>query len=83
VFIWGRRAKDERARIDADVAALIGREADPYGAARLRERAAGNEGDARHWTRVAVAIAKRTGRRVGLDVATRMQGRNQDDRGEG
>lgn len=72
MFPWGRRAKDERARIDADVGALMEVEADPYGVVRSREHAAVDESEARHWSRVAVEIAKRTGPQVGLDAATRM-----------
>ncbi len=73
MFTWRGRAKDERARIEVDLAALTEVETDPYRAARQRERAASNHAEARHWSRVAMAIAKRTGKSVGLDVATRMQ----------
>jgi hypothetical protein len=72
VFTWGRRAKDERARVNADVAALIEVEADPYRVARGHAHTSADDSEVRHWSRVAVAIAKRTGRRVGLDAATRM-----------
>jgi len=63
----------------ADVAALLAEGGDPYRVARSRERSALDEREARHWNRVAVGIAKKTGRRIGLDVATRMQSGEQGD----
>ena len=72
MFDWTRKAKDRRARVEADAASLMNSAADPYAAARDRERTAGDEGEATHWSRVAGAIARRTGKAVGLDTATRM-----------
>ena len=43
-----------------------------YSAARLREREASSDEMAKHWHQVALAVARKTGKRVGLDMATRM-----------
>ncbi len=72
MFEWTRKAKERRTRVEADVAALMNSAADPYSAARARQRAATDDTEAKHWSRVAVAVAKRTGKAVGLDSATRM-----------
>ena len=72
MFDWAQKAKDRLARVEADVASLMNSAADPYAAARARERTAADEREAAHWSRVAVAVAKRTGKAVGLDTATRM-----------
>ena len=71
MFAWLRRRR-QRA-IEAEAYALIRRfDADAYGEARFREREASSEASARHWNRVALAVAHKTGKRVGLDTSTRM-----------
>jgi len=68
---WDRKAKLARARAAADVAHLLENAAEPYRVARDLQRQAIDEGEARHWSRVAVGIAQATGRQIGLDTATR------------
>ena len=72
MFDWTWKAKERRARVEADAASLMNSANDPYAAARDRERTAADEAEATHWSRVAGAIARRTGKAVGLDTATRM-----------
>ena len=72
MFEWTRKAKERRARVEADAASLMNSAADPYAAARARERTAADEGEATHWSRVAGEVARKTGKAVGLDTATRM-----------
>jgi hypothetical protein len=71
MFDWNRRGKDRGAGVDADVAVLMDSSSDPCYAARARERTATDEVEAKHWSSVALAIVKRTGKAVGLDTATR------------
>ena len=60
-------------RIDAEAEALIRDLGDrAYSEARRREREASSDEIARDWSRVALAVARKTGKRVGLDTATRM-----------
>ena len=82
MFQWLRRRREARRLANADANALI-RDHGPqaYLEARRRERDVilpdGTTHQGRtpaHWRRVALIIAKRTGRDVGLDAATRMQG---------
>lgn len=72
VFPWSRKARHARERIGADAAALLGNANDPYHEARNRMRQADSQAEARHWSQVAVQIAKATGKEIGLDTATRM-----------
>ena len=70
---WLRRRRAWAAWIDAEAEALIrhlGIEA--YSDARRREREANSIKEAREWNRVALAIARKTCRRVGFDTSTRM-----------
>jgi hypothetical protein len=53
--------------------------AEAYSKARQREHEAGSDAMVKHWRRVVVAIAKKTGKRVGVDTATRMLGRDDTD----
>lgn len=63
--------KSTDARVDADVDSLFCEFADQaYYTARQIERSGGE--DAPHWQAVAVEIARRSGRSVGLDTATRI-----------
>ena len=45
---------------------------DAYAEARLMQRRAKSVDERRHWRDVALAVARKTGKRVGLDTATRM-----------
>jgi len=45
---------------------------DAYAEARLMQRRATSAEDRRHWRDVALAVARKTGKRIGLDTATRM-----------
>ena len=69
---WIRRQRDKIERIDVEADALIHNlGVGAYSAARRRAHEATTEAMARHWRRVALAIARKTGRRVGLDTSTR------------
>lgn len=82
-FRWLRERREAAQQAEADADALMfseGRQA--YWEARRRERfnllyVGGGSGSrtSGHWRRVALIIAKRAGRPIGLDVATRMAGR--------
>jgi hypothetical protein len=66
---WVRRQRDKIEGMDALIHNLgVG----AYSAARRREHEATSEAMARYWRRVALAFARKTGRRVGLDTSTRM-----------
>src|SRR5260370_26256679 len=70
---WLRRRRETAGRREAKANALVrafGGEA--YAQARQRERGAGNGATAREWSRVALAVASKTGGRVGLDTSTPM-----------
>jgi len=70
---WLRRRWTRIGRVEAEAEALI-RDLglDAYSEARRRERAAGEEGTAEDWRRVALAIARMTGKRIGFDTSSRM-----------
>ena len=60
-------------RMGAEAAALISDLGDgAYSEARRRAREASSDEMEREWSRVALAVARKTGRQVGLDTATRM-----------
>ena len=64
---------DCRKRIEAEAEALIRDLGDrAYSEARLREREASSGEIARDWSRIALAVARKTGKCIGLDTATRM-----------
>ena len=70
---WLRRRREQAERIGAEADALISDLGDgAYAEARRRAREASSDEMEREWSRVALAIARKTGRRVGLDTATRM-----------
>src|SRR5208337_2193425 len=73
ILSWLRRRRERTGPIDADSDMLV-RELGPdaYSEARLVERRAKCVEDRRHWRDVALAVARKTGKRVGLDTATRM-----------
>ena len=67
------RQRDKIERIEAEADSLIHNlGVGAYSAARRGEHEATSEAMARHWRRVAVAVARTTSRRVGLDTSTRM-----------
>ena len=70
---WLRRRRDQAERIEAEADALISDLGDgAYSEARRRAREASSDEMEREWSRVALAVARKTGREVGLDTATRM-----------
>ena len=70
---WLRRRRERAERIAAKANALIRAfGVDAYSEARQRERRADSAATAQEWRHVALAIARRTGKKVGLDTATRM-----------
>jgi hypothetical protein len=70
---WLRRRREKAERIDAKVKALTRAfGVDAHNEARRRQREAESVEAAQEWRAVARAIARKTGRRVGLDTATRM-----------
>ncbi len=73
MLTWLRRRREEAGRAEADAAELVA--ADPlraYSEARQRQHDAHNAETFAHWGRVALAVARLTGKRIGLDTATRM-----------
>ena len=70
---WLRRRREQAERIEAEADALISDLGDgAYAEARRREREASSDEMEREWRRIALAIARKTGKSVGLDTATRM-----------
>lgn len=69
---WMRLRRERMEQINSEAVALVetlGVAA--YSAARRRECEASTYAAARHWRHVALAIARKSGKRVGLDAATR------------
>ena len=76
---WLRRRRDQAERIGTEAAALISGLGDgAYSEARRRAREASSDEMEREWNRVALTIAHKTGRQVGLDTATRMAAADPD-----
>ena len=70
---WLRRRREriERIETEADeLVRLLGDDA--YSEARWREHTASSSATAQEWNLIALAIARQTGRRIGLDLSTRM-----------
>ena len=66
-----RRERSERIETEADeLVRLLGDDA--YSEARWREHTASSPASAQAWNLIALAIARHTGRRIGLDLSTRM-----------
>jgi hypothetical protein len=66
-----RRERAERIEDEADeLIRLLGDDA--YAEARRREHTASSSATAREWNLIAMAIARSTGRRIGLDLSTPM-----------
>ncbi len=73
MFGWLRRRRETAKLVEAEAESIIrayGVEA--YAEARRREREAKTKDEAKNWSRVAMAIARKTSKRVGVDTATRM-----------
>jgi len=80
VLQWLRRRQEAHRLAQADAEALIrDHGAGAYSEARQYEYEASSDAMVKHWRRVALAIAKKTGERVGVDTATRMLGRDDTD----
>ena len=70
---WLRRRREAAERIDAEADALIGElGVEAYAEARRREYESSGDAIALWWNRVALAVAHKTGERIGLDTSTRM-----------
>src|ERR1700729_2444341 len=70
---WLRRRREIAERIDAEADALIGElGVEAYAEARRREYESSDDAIALRWNRVALAVAHKTGKRIGLDTSTRM-----------
>jgi len=70
---WLRRRRETAERIDAEADALIGElGVEAYAEARRREYESSGDAIALWWSRVALAVAQKTGERIGLDTSTRL-----------
>jgi hypothetical protein len=70
---WLRRWRETAERIEAEAEMLIaelGFEA--YAEARRREYLSSDDAIALRWNQIALAVAHKTGKRIGLDTSTRM-----------
>src|SRR5271166_5537150 len=70
---WLRRRWERVDRVEGEadeLVRLLGDDA--YSEARWREHTASSSAMAQEWNLVALAIARQTGRRIGLDLSTRM-----------
>ena len=66
---WLRRRRERADRVEGEadeLVRLLGDDA--YSEARWREHTASSSATAREWNLIALAIARRTGRRIGLDT---------------
>jgi hypothetical protein len=73
MLFWLRRRRETAERIDAEADVLIdelGVEA--YAEARRREYESSDDAMALRWSRVALAVGRKSGKLVGLDTSTRM-----------
>jgi hypothetical protein len=70
---WLRRRRERIEHIEAEAEALVDELGfGAYAEARLRERDANDFSELRYWSQVTLAIARKVGKRVALDSATRM-----------
>jgi hypothetical protein len=70
---WLRRRRETAERIDAEADVLIGElGVEAYAEARRREYESSNDAIASRWNQVALAVAHKTGKRIGLDTSTRL-----------
>ena len=73
MFSWLRRRRETAERIDAEADALIGElGVEAYAEARRREYESSGDAIALRWNRVALAVAHKTDKRIGLDTSTRL-----------
>ena len=70
---WLRRRRETAERIDAEADALIGElGVEAYAEARRREYESSGDAIALWWSRVALAVAHKTGKRIGLGTSSPM-----------
>ena len=70
---WLRQRRERAERIEDEAGELIRLLGDDaYAEARWREHTASSSAMAQEWNLIALAIARRMGRRIGLDLSTRM-----------
>jgi hypothetical protein len=70
---WMRRRGERAETIDAEADALMGElGVEAYAEARRREYESSGDAIALRWSRVALAVAHKTGERIGLDTSSRM-----------
>jgi hypothetical protein len=70
---WLRRRRESPERVDAEADALIAElGVEAYAEARRKEYESSDDAMAARWNRIALAVAHKTGKRVGLDTSTRM-----------
>ena len=70
---WLAHRRARMLRVDADAEALIRDFGDrAYSEARRRQRESSSDEIAKDWGRIASAVARKSGKQVGLDTATRM-----------
>src|SRR5580693_4763969 len=70
---WLRRRRETAERIDAEADAVIGElGVEAYAEARRREYESSNDALALRWNRIALAVGRKSGKLVGLDISTRM-----------
>ncbi len=73
ILSWLRRRREDARRAEAHADILIAEDRlAAYSAARQRQQDAHNAETFAHWGRVALEVARKTGRRVGLDTGTMM-----------
>lgn len=73
MLFWPWRRRQRAERIDAEADALMrSLGVGAYSAARRREHEASSDATARYWSRVALAVARMTGKHIGVDTSTRM-----------
>jgi hypothetical protein len=70
---WLRRRRETAERIEAEADALIGElGVEAYAEARRREYESSGDAIALRWNQIALAVAHKTGKRIGVDTSTRM-----------
>jgi hypothetical protein len=70
---WLRRRRELAERIDGEAEVLIGElGVEAYAEARRREYESSDDGIALPWNRVALSVAHKTGKRIGLDTSSTM-----------
>ena len=73
MLTWLRRRREKVQRAEADANALVAEDRlTAYSEARQRQQDAHSAESFAHWGRVARAVAQLTGKRIGLDAATKM-----------